>query len=40
MKNRKPIDPLDIKKYIREQTLNEKYLGTWVADGLEDRATK
>ena len=30
----------DVKKFIRETTLNDKYLGTWVADGLNDEATK
>ena len=29
-----------MRKFIREVTLNDKFRGTWVAEGLNDESTK
>ena len=39
MQSQKKVDNASVRKYIRETTLNEKFKGTWVAEGLNDEAT-
>ena len=38
--NNAKVDNTMVRKYIRDTSLNEKFKGTWVAEGLEDGATK
>lgn len=37
---RNKVDAPTVKKYIREVSLNDKFRGTWVAEGLTDEVTK
>ena len=37
---RNKVDAPAVKKYIREVSLNDKFRGTWVAEGLTDEVTK
>ena len=40
VENKIKVNVPAVNKYIREVTLNDKYRGTWVAEGLNDNATK
>ena len=39
VKNQLKVDNATVRRFIREVTLNEKFKGTWVAEGLNDEAT-
>ena len=38
--HREKVDAPTVKKFIRQVSLNDKFRGTWVAEGLTDEVTK
>jgi hypothetical protein len=40
MPDNSKVDASIVRKFIREVTLNDKFRGTWVAEGLNDESTQ